>query len=327
MKAEKFIYNKQTLRYEKVKVSWKERAITSFLFVGAVLFSAFLCFIILNKLLPSPEVKMLSQELDRMKRQYNIIDEQLNLQESVLVNLQDRDAGVYRMIFGVDPVDNNMLEMGVGGADRYQNLSRLKNTSELMIATTAKLDKLRRKIAAQSESMDMITELANDREKMYASIPSIKPVREDKLNRKMVLMSGFGRRLHPIHKIVKMHQGIDFSAPRGTEIQSTGDGKVILVKNSKSGYGRHVIIDHGYGYQTLYGHMNVIEVRDGQAVKKGQRIGLIGSTGTSTAPHLHYEVHYKGKPVDPIDYCQDGLTKEEYAELVELSGQANQSFD
>ena len=168
--------------------------------------------------------------------------------------------------------------------------------------------------------------MAEDKEKMLASIPSIKPVRSDKLNRGVKLLSGFGYRLHPIHKIRKMHQGIDFSAPRGTAIQATGDGVVEAVKYKKSGYGIHVIIDHGYGYKTLYGHMSKVDVQTGQKIKKGQKIGSVGSTGTSTAPHCHYEVHYKGKAVNPIDYVLDGLTPKEYQELVRLAELDNQSF-
>jgi murein DD-endopeptidase MepM/ murein hydrolase activator NlpD len=190
-----------------------------------------------------------------------------------------------------------------------------------------KVDKLKRQMVVQSKSLDEIGKMAKDKEKMLASIPSIKPVRADKLNARVDLLSGFGYRLHPIHKIVKMHAGIDFSAPRGTPIQATGDGVVEEVDSKRGGYGLHIVINHGYGYKTLYGHMSKADVRPGQKIKKGQTIGRVGSSGSSTAPHCHYEVHYKGEPVNPINYVMDGLTPKEYQELVRLAELDNQSFD
>jgi murein DD-endopeptidase MepM/ murein hydrolase activator NlpD len=169
--------------------------------------------------------------------------------------------------------------------------------------------------------------MAKSREDMIASIPSIKPVRIDKLSKDMNLMSGYGIRLHPVHKVNKMHEGLDFTAPPGTPIQSTGNGRVIKVENKSSGYGRHVIIDHGFGYQTLYAHMKEIKIRQGTIVKKGQLIGTVGNTGTSTAPHCHYEVRYNKRPVNPIHYCMDDLSPQEYQELVEKASITNQSFD
>jgi murein DD-endopeptidase MepM/ murein hydrolase activator NlpD len=179
----------------------------------------------------------------------------------------------------------------------------------------------------QSKSLDEILRLAQQKEEMLAAIPSIKPLRSDKLRRDIQLLSGFGWRTHPIHKVRKMHAGIDFSAPKGTSIQATGNGKVIKVERKSTGYGVAVTIDHGYGYQTLYGHMWKVNVEVGEKVVKGQKIGEVGSTGTSTAPHCHYEVIYKGKKVNPIHYCMDGLTPEEYAEMAEAAERLNQSFD
>ena len=186
---------------------------------------------------------------------------------------------------------------------------------------------MKTQLAIQSKSLDTIYNLAQDRETMFASIPSIKPVREDKLSRKVKYLSGYGMRLHPIHKVRKMHYGVDFTAKQGTPIQATGNGKIERVENRKSGYGKNVIIDHGYGYKTLYAHMHTINVKKGEKVTKGQAIGTIGTTGTSTAPHLHYEVIYKGKKVNPIHYCMEGLTPDEYQDLVDASAAQNQSFD
>jgi murein DD-endopeptidase MepM/ murein hydrolase activator NlpD len=169
--------------------------------------------------------------------------------------------------------------------------------------------------------------LAKQREKKLLSIPSIKPVREDKLKRNMHSLSGFGYRIHPVHGVKKFHKGIDFTAPRGTAIQATGNGKVIRVQKRRYGYGNNIIIDHGFGYTTLYAHLSEIDIQVGDEVVKGQKIGTIGSTGTSTAPHLHYEVRINDRVVNPIDYCMDGLTLEEYQELVRKASIENQSFD
>ena len=168
---------------------------------------------------------------------------------------------------------------------------------------------------------------AAKREVKLASIPSIKPVQEDKLKRKIQHLSGFGYRIHPILKVKKFHKGMDFTAPTGTPIQATGNGVVKRVERKKRGYGTNIIIDHGFGYETLYAHMHEVFVKKGEKVIRGQKIGTVGSTGTSTAPHLHYEVRINGKAVNPIDYCLDGLTPAEYQQLLEKSKIENQSFD
>ena len=175
--------------------------------------------------------------------------------------------------------------------------------------------------------MDDVETLANQREDMLASIPAIKPVRSDKLKRNIRSLSGFGMRMHPIFKRRKMHTGIDFTAPQGVAIHATGNGKIHSIKRIKNGYGTHVIIDHGYGYKTLYAHMSAVDVKKGQKVTRGQVIGKIGNTGTSTAAHLHYEVIYQGKKVNPIHYCMDGLSDTEYQQLVNMAATPNQSFD
>lgn len=246
---------------------------------------------------------------------------------NALASMHYRDQRIHRMVLEMDPIDDAVWEGGIGGHNRYAEYKNYRHSGELMAKIRQKADKLKRQMALQSKSLDEIEKMARDKEKMLSAIPSIKPVRSDKLQRDVNLLSGFGYRMHPIHKIVKMHAGIDFSAPRGTPIQATGDGIVVKVEHKKYGYGLHVIIDHGYGYKTLYGHMSKVEVKVGQKVKKGQTIGRVGSSGTSTAPHCHYEVHYKGKPVNPIDYVLDGLTPAQYAELVKLAEIQNQSFD
>lgn len=327
MGKEKFVYNKQTLRYEKVEEPIFKKVLKIFGFLSAVMVSALIIVSLAFRFLDSPKEKVLRRELDQATAKYESLTKEMERMSLVLDNIQERDANVHRRMFGMPPIDETVWEGGVGGFNRYKELKVYKNAGSVMINTSKRLDKLKRQMALQSTSLDTIVRMVNEKEKMYASIPSIKPVREDKLKRSINLLSGFGWRIHPIHRVRKMHAGIDFTAPQGTPIYATGNGKVVRVRHDKRGYGLNIIIDHGYGYQTLYAHLSKTLIKQGQAVTKGQKIGLVGSTGTSTAPHLHYEVRMYGKPVDPIDYCLDGLSPLEYKELVDLASTHNISFD
>ncbi len=327
MRQEKFFYNKQTLQFEKIRLSVQERLKQIFGIASAILVSSVLLTLAGWRFFPSPQEEVLIKEIDQLKSELNIVQGDFDLLSKTLANIQDRDHRIHRMVLEMDPIDDNVWEGGTGGSVKYAELQNFSRSGDLMAQLRQKVEKLKRQMVVQSKSFDEIEKMAKGKEKMLASIPSIKPVRSDKLNHRLELLSGFGYRLHPIHKIMKMHAGIDFSAPQGTAIQVTGDGVVLKVEHDRSGYGLHVIVDHGYGYQTLYGHMSAVNVREGEKVKKGHQLGKVGSSGTSTAPHCHYEVHYKGKPVNPVDYVLDGLTPSEYQELVRLSELDNQSFD
>jgi murein DD-endopeptidase MepM/ murein hydrolase activator NlpD len=280
------------------------------------------------KFFPSPKERMLTRELEQLKYQFTSINQQLDLMANIVEDLHEKDAQVHRLIFGIENMDEDVWNVGTGGSDRLQDLILFKNSGKLLKTTLEKTSKLESQLQLQANSLESLLELANDRENYFASIPSIKPVSSGVIkDKKMPLLSGFGMRIHPIHKIARFHTGIDFTAPTGTPIRATGNGKVILVKRESSGYGLHVIIDHGYGFKTLYAHMSKVDIKEGQMVTKGQKIGAIGNSGTSTAPHLHYEVHVNGTPVNPVKYCLDGLTPEEYKDLVEASSIANKSFD
>ncbi|MFN7116208.1 MAG: peptidoglycan DD-metalloendopeptidase family protein [Saprospiraceae bacterium] len=326
MRKEKFVYNTHTLKYEKVIVSWRVKLTRVFGFICAAVLTAFLFTTISHRLFPSPKEKTLLREIDALKSNYNRVLGDVEQMSKVLNNIQERDAYAHRMIFGMDPIDKGVWEGGIGGHDKYEQYRQFTNSGDLMASVQAQLDRLKRQAVLQSKSLDTVMTMAKEKEKMLASIPSIKPVRSDKLARNVQLLSGFGYRIHPIFKVPKMHAGIDFTAPQGTPIQATGAGRVVKAERG-SGYGMHVIIDHGFGYQTLYGHMSRIDVKVGDRVVRGQKIGLVGSTGTSTAPHCHYEVHFKGDKVNPIHYCMDGLSPKEYQELVKASETANQSWD
>lgn len=326
MRREKFIYNTQTLRYEKVEESLSSKALRVFGFICAALLTAFIFTLIAHRFFPSPKEKALMGEIEQLETHYGNLVAELDRMQSMVENLQERDAYAHRIIFGMDPIDKGIWEGGVGGHDQYKDLREFKYSGELMASVQQKVDKLKRQMVLQSKSLDTIANLAREKEDLLAAMPSIKPVRGDKLARKVRYLSGFGMRIHPIFKVKKMHYGIDFTAPRGTPIQATGAGVVEKAEFSSS-FGNHVIIDHGFGYKTLYAHMQSISVKRGDEVVRGETIGVVGSTGRSTAPHCHYEVHYKGKPVNPVHYCMDGLEVEEYKELVESAEMMNQSLD
>lgn len=327
MRSEKYVYNPQTLQFEKVKLTGSAYLFRILGFASAVIMTTFLIYFFTSEFFPSPREKALKRELSQVEYQMLMMKDQIGMMDKVLNNVQKRDAQVHRVLFGMDPIDKDLWEGGVGGHDPNAMASTFKMTGGTFKSLKNTVNRLERQLFIQSNSLDAIEKRMKDREDFFQSIPSIKPVRVDKLNREVNQMSGYGIRLHPIHKVSKMHDGIDFAAPSGTEIQATGNGRVIKVESKKSGYGRNVLIDHGHGFQTLYAHLKEVRVREGQKVLKGQLVGTIGSTGTSTAPHLHYEVRQNGKPVNPIHYCMDGLSPEEYQDMVDMASTLNQSFD
>jgi murein DD-endopeptidase MepM/ murein hydrolase activator NlpD len=242
---------------------------------------------------------------------------------NVLNDIQQRDDNIYRVIFEADPIPKSIREAGFGGVNRYAKLEGYSN-SDLVIETATKLDKISKKLYVQSKSYDKIIEMAKNKQKYFSCIPAIAPISDNALIR---FASGFGFRIHPIYKTRKMHTGIDLTAPTGTKIYATGDGKVVKAGLSKGGYGQRVIIDHDYGYKTVYAHLSKIIVRRGQKINRGELIGLVGSTGVSTAPHLHYEVRRYNKPVNPINYYFNDITPSEYDKMILVSSRKNQSFD
>lgn len=325
-KKEKFVYNIHTLTYEKVVIPLKTKIWRFFGFFSVVLVTSVLLLSLFYTAFPSPREKELLREIDQMSYKYSQLSGQVDLMSKVLHNIQDRDANVHRAVFGMDPLDADVWEGGIGGHNPHPELASFKYSFASVKDAVEKADLLSRQLALQSKSLDTLQNLANNQQKMLASIPSVKPVREDKLQKSIGTLSGFGYRIHPIYKFRKFHAGLDFPARVGTAIQSTGDG-VVVETGWHQGYGNCVRISHGYGYETLYGHMNKILVHVGEHIKKGHLIGQVGDTGLSTAPHLHYEVHYKGNPINPINFCMDNLTPQEYQKMVNSANMANQSLD
>lgn len=316
-------FNTKSLTYEKVKVSTKVIAMRVFSYLATGLVFSAVVISLAYRFLESPKEKILERENQNLVYQYEILDRRIELLNKVLADLQNRDDNIYRVIFEAEPIPKNIREAGFGGVDRYRELEMYDN-SGLVVEATKKLDKLGKQIYIQSKSFDEVMKMARNKTEMLASIPAIQPLSNKDLKR---LASGFGYRTHPIYKINHLHSGLDFSAPSGTEIYATGNGKVVRVDSRARGYGKHVVIDHGYGYQTLYAHMSGFAVKVGQQVKRGEVIGYVGSTGTSTAPHLHYEVIRNDEKINPINFFYNDLTPEEYEEMLEISSQSNQSFD
>ncbi len=323
MAKHKYHFNTKTLKFEKARVTIKERSLKVLSFLFTTLAFASLVIFLAYNFLESPMEKMQRRELANMKTQYKILNTRLDQLLLVMQDMQERDDNIYRVIFEQEPIPSSIRKAGFGGIDRYANLRGLKN-SELIISTSEKLDVIANQMYVQSKSFDVVFELAKNKEKMLASLPAIQPVRNKDLRR---IGSYFGYRTDPFYKIQKFHEGLDFSAPVGTEVYATGDGVVVAVERSRIGYGNHVLIDHGYSYQTLYAHLSNFEVRRGEKVKRGQVIGYIGNTGKSTSPHLHYEVHRNGRPIDPIHFLFNDITADQYEMLIELSARPGQSMD
>ncbi|MDB2606864.1 M23 family metallopeptidase, partial [Zobellia sp.] len=243
--------------------------------------------------------------------------------EDVLANIEDRDNNIYRLYFEANPIPEEQRKAGFGGINRYKSLEGFNN-SEMVIATTKRLDIIKKQMAIQSKSLDEITVLAEEKEKFLMAIPAIQPVTNASLKR---MASGYGWRSDPFTKARKMHRGMDFSAPKGTPIYAPGDGKVTRADNGSSGYGKHIRINHSYGYRTLYGHLSEYNVKKGQKVKRGDLIGFVGNTGRSEAPHLHYEVWKDGDRINPINFYYGSLTAEEFENMLKHAAQENQSLD
>lgn len=322
MKKTKYIYNPNTLSYEQVERSPIVKIFLGLGIITSIVLIGFLFNLVLGSFGFSNADEKIVLENQQYKKQLNQINSKVGIVYSKLEELKQRDANIYREIFEAEPLDENMRNGGFGGSDKYSQLDFLSD-GDLLKQTHLKIDQLLVEIDVQQKSFEELNKLAKNKSKMLSSIPAIQPIPNKNLKR---LASGFGNRLHPIYKTVKFHEGLDFSAQSGTPIYATGNG--VVVKSSYSGgYGKLVEIDHGYGYKTRYAHMSRFKARKGQKVKRGDIIGYVGNTGSSTGPHLHYEVLKNGKPVNPVNYFFNDLTNEEYAEMIKRSNHANQSFD
>lgn len=323
MRKEKFKYNPETLSYEKVQITWRERILKATLVIAPAIVLGFVFQLIFAGIFESPYEQELEKENAFLNEQIDEMNSKVVLAMAVLDDISDRDNEIYRVVFNAEPFPDELRQMGTGGSDEYSDLVGF-NTSEKVIENTKLIKELERKLYAQSISFDEVISLAKEKEEMLASIPAIQPVSNVDLTR---IASGFGFRIDPIYKTKKMHTGLDFTADIGTPVYSTGNGVVVECEVKRWGYGQSVIVDHGYGYRTRYAHLSEFKCKPGDKVLRGQVIGLVGSTGKSTAPHLHYEVEKNGQKINPIHFFHSDISPEEYERLIDMATNANQSFD
>ncbi len=319
MAKEKYKFNPESLKYDKIDHTLRDKLFSFLTFFSASIVIAVIYYLVFSHFVDLPKERILKREVNKLSLQYEILNKQLDHVSHVLGDIQTRDDNIYRVIFNADPIPQSIRTAGFGGVNRYTELEGYEN-SDIIIETSRRLDILKKQLYVQSTSYDEITDLAINKEDMLASIPSIQPVAIKDLRR---IAGYYGMRMHPIYKIRMHHSGMDFTAPRGTDVYSTGNGVVSRVVKSRSrrDYGTFIEIDHGYGYQTLYAHLDEVLVRRGQEVKRGDVIGLVGNTGASTAPHLHYEVKRNGRAIDPINYYYGDISPEEFDAMIQMSMQ------
>jgi murein DD-endopeptidase MepM/ murein hydrolase activator NlpD len=319
----KFIFNTKTLSYEKHIEPIGKRILKLISVLSTSLAISVVTIFLVYQFADSPKEKKLKREIANLELNYRLLDQRVERINKVLKDLKERDDNIYRAIFEAEPIPDELRQSGFAGVNRYDKLEGF-NYSELIKEMTKKVDKLAKATVIQSKSYDDIWNLIHNQDKMLGSIPAIMPIHQKDLK---LMASGFGERIDPIYKTSHFHAGMDFVADIGKPVYATGNGTIEFAGTDDSGYGIHVKINHGFNYLTLYGHLSELKCVEGQKVKRGDLIGLVGSTGKSVGPHLHYEVHKNGTPVNPVNYYFSDLTAEEYNKLIEQSRQPSQSFD
>jgi murein DD-endopeptidase MepM/ murein hydrolase activator NlpD len=323
MKKVKYYYNTHTLRYEKLETPLRVKLLRMFGFIAATIVTAIIIVVIAFQFIDSPKEKILQNENDNLKQDYSVLQQKVDQLQKQMLELENRDNNVYRSIFESTPIPDSARLKEMALTKEVQLLQGM-DENDLLRSITTQLNNLSLQVAYQEKSYNDIEGMIKDKQKLIAAIPAIQPISNKNLTH---LASGFGYRIDPVYKVTKFHAGLDFAAAIGTPIYATADGVVKEAGYNAGGYGNNVVINHGYGYETLYGHMYRIKVRTGEKVKRGEVIGYVGSTGKSTGPHCHYEVHKNGQPVDPVYYFYNDLTPEQYDRLLKLAATGNQSFD
>ena len=323
MKKIKYFYNPNTLRYEKLETPLRVKLLRVLGFLSASIVTALIIVSIAYRLFPSVNEKRLLRENESLHDNYKLMDAKLQKLQQQMGELEKRDNEVYRSIFEASPIPDSTRAKEMEQLKELQVVQQMDN-NELTNSIVKSLNNLSARAAYQQKSYNEIGGFIKNKEQLLASTPAIQPISNKNLNR---LASGFGYRVDPVYKTVKFHAGLDFAAPLGTPIYSTADGIVRVAGNLGNGYGNHVVVNHGYGYETLYGHMYRIGVKNGHRVKRGEVIGYVGSTGKSTGPHCHYEVHKNGRPLDPVYFFYNDLTPEQFDRILKAAAANNQSLD
>ena len=317
-----YIYNPRTQTYDRIYPTVRQRLMSHLrrLFIGMGLGAA--CFIAPLIIFGSPSEKELRKENSRLQAQYNVLSHRMDEAMGVLQDIQQRDDNLYRVIFQADPISPAVRQASYGGTNRYEPLMDMAD-AELVVNTTQKLDVLYRQLYLQSRSFDEVVEMCRQHDEMLRCIPAIQPVSNKDLKQ---TASGYGTRVDPIYGTTRFHAGMDFSANPGTDVYATGDGTVVKM-GWQTGYGNVIIIDHGFGYETWYAHLQEFRTKLGKKLVRGEVIGGVGSTGKSTGPHLHYEVHVKGQVVNPVNYYFMDLNAEDYDRMIQLAANHGKMMD
>ncbi|CAN5717885.1 M23 family metallopeptidase [soil metagenome] len=324
MKKIKYFYNTHTLRYEKLVTPLRVKLLRFFGFLSALIVSSAIVIYLYNRFFPRPTDIEAKKKYEALKDNYTVINSSVKTLQEQLAALEKRDNEVYRSIFEANPLPDSARAKVIEKKNELDKVNVMSDNA-LEKGIASQLNNMSARITYQFNSYDAIAKLIKNQDAKLSCIPAIQPVSNKQLNR---IASGFGMRIDPVYGTPKMHKGLDFTAPQGTPIYATGDGTASVPGYSESGFGNHVIINHGYGYETLYGHMIKVKARNGQRVKRGEVIGWVGSTGKSTGPHCHYEVHINGEPVDPVYFFYNDLNAEQYDRLLKIAATGSaKSFD
>jgi murein DD-endopeptidase MepM/ murein hydrolase activator NlpD len=321
----KYYYDSENLAYTKIKTKKRIKIGYAMLFLLASALFGFLIFVLLinTPYFKTPKDRLQARDIENLKLQYAILNKKMDQINDVAEAIEDRDNNIYRVYFNKTEIPDSIRKSGFKDLKRYKDLEGYNNT-QLVLNTTKRIDKLSKQLAIQSKSLDEILKLAKLKGNLLLAIPAIQPVRNENLKR---VASGFGYRIDPFTKVRKMHNGMDFTANTGSPIYATGDGVVARADNTASGFGNHVVIRHGFGYESLYAHLSKYNCRPGQHVKRGDVIGYVGSTGRSEGPHCHYEVHKDGKVVNPLNFYYGNISAAEYVAISQMANLENQSLD
>ena len=321
-KKKKFRFNPETLNYEQIEHTFGYKLKRFLMYILTGVFSGVIFFFAFMHFVKSPREKQLMRENQNILSQYTLLNKQLDEYEAILSDIQLRDDNLYRVIFQADPIPSAIRQAGYGGTNRYEHLMDMAD-AELVVGTTQKLDMLTKQLYIQSRSFDEVVEMCRQHDEMLRCIPAIQPISNKDLKQ---TASGYGTRVDPIYGTTRFHSGMDFSAAPGTDVYATGDGTVVKM-GWQTGYGNTIIIDHGFGYQTWYAHLQEFRTQLGKKVVRGEVIGGVGSTGKSTGPHLHYEVHVRDRVVNPVNYYFMDLSAEDYDRMIQLAANHGKMMD
>lgn len=320
MPKSQYKFNPDDINYDKMDDSFRTRFWRVVIYIFGALVLALLINFVYILLFDSPKERIVRRENEELKRQYQNLVERKATVDTVLSEITRTDENIYRLIFETEPADKNTVPNTI---DPYLELQN-KTDRQIVFSNSSRLDSMLQKTKQEKLDYDILRIKSEDKMEMLHCVPAIQPLENKDLTR---TASGYGYRIHPIYKILKFHRGMDFTAPVGTPVFATGDGIVEVASRSRRGSGNRIVINHGYAYKTVYAHLHELNTRQGRRVNRGDVIGTVGTTGLSTAPHLHYEVLINDEPVNPLNFYFMELSPEDYERMIIISKKSGQSFD